>query len=267
METALPDWQDDGSRDAEETMTDGGHWWESFFEGLWLEYQLGPRIEAEGARRAQAIAKLLGLGRGSRVLDAPCGEGRIARGLAALGCDVTGVDLSKVMLTEGHHRATAAGASVRFERNDLRRLPYRSEFDAVVCYWGSFGYFDDVGNLEQMRAAAEALVPGGVYLIDGHVTETLLPQFTIGEGPTHVGEFTIDDARRWNAEEGRVESTWTLKRGDQTEVRKSSIRIYSIREMTHLLREAGFTSLAWHGSVFGEPYALGTNRGVVVATR
>ena len=39
------------------------------------------------------ILGLLDLPAGARILDAPCGHGRIARRLAAAGMEVTGVDL------------------------------------------------------------------------------------------------------------------------------------------------------------------------------
>jgi AcrR family transcriptional regulator len=44
---------------------------------------------------AELIARLLSLQPGTRVLDAPCGEGRIAGRLARLGCDVVGIDSSE----------------------------------------------------------------------------------------------------------------------------------------------------------------------------
>ncbi len=245
-------------------MTDGGHWWESFFEGLWLDWQLGPQIGDAGPEHSAAIAKMLGLPQGSRVLDAPCGEGRIARGLAALGCEVTGADLSKALLTAAHARAKEAGADIRFERHDVRHLPYSDEFDAVVCYWGSFGYFDDVGNLEQFRGAARALVPGGQMLLDGHVTETLFPKFSESDR-AELGEFVIEEARRWNAAAGRVEVDWTLARGSEKDTRTSSMRVYSVRELTHLLHDAGFHAISWYGDVHGAPFDLGANRAVIVA--
>jgi cyclopropane fatty-acyl-phospholipid synthase-like methyltransferase len=43
--------------------------------------------------RAAAIAALLDLPAGARVLDAPCGAGRIAVRLAERGLDVTGIDI------------------------------------------------------------------------------------------------------------------------------------------------------------------------------
>jgi cyclopropane fatty-acyl-phospholipid synthase-like methyltransferase len=41
---------------------------------------------------ADLVARLLSLRPGIRVLDVPCGEGRIAGRLARQGCDVIGID-------------------------------------------------------------------------------------------------------------------------------------------------------------------------------
>jgi SAM-dependent methyltransferase len=59
----------------------------------------------------------------------------------------------------------------------MRELPFEEEFDAAICMWGSFGYFDDEGNLAQARAAARALKPGGRYLIDNPTLESIYPRF------------------------------------------------------------------------------------------
>ena len=68
-------------------------WFVGFHEGLkarfWREAS-----EPWADDDAAAIAALLDLPAGARVLDAPCGAGRIAVRLAAHGLDVTGVDLS-----------------------------------------------------------------------------------------------------------------------------------------------------------------------------
>ncbi|HEX9124622.1 MAG TPA: hypothetical protein VF984_14895 [Actinomycetota bacterium] len=96
--------------------------------------------------------------------------------------------------------------------------------------WGSFGYFDEAGNLAQARAAARALKPGGRYLIDTPSLESIYPDF----------------------------------RERHTE--RSSMRIYSLRELTELLREAGFTSFEARDDAL-EPFELGSHRLWLVARK
>ncbi|QDU81589.1 Glycine/sarcosine N-methyltransferase [Polystyrenella longa] len=77
------------------------------------------------------------LDQGSRVLDLPCGTGRLTRLLTKCGFDVTGADSSPHMVTRAHEnwRKTGGDAKVaRFEVRDALDTTYPDDsFDAVVC--------------------------------------------------------------------------------------------------------------------------------------
>ncbi len=247
-------------------MSDGGLWWETFFGGLWLEVQRDAFWHERADAGADCVEKALGLEPGAAVLDAPCGDARIGRALAARGYAVTGIDLCQPLLDDAQRLADDAGVAIRLARHDLRDLPYEAEFDGVVCYWGSFGYFDDVGNIEQARAAARALKPGGRYLIDGYVAESLLPKFA-ERSWSRAGDILLAEKRNWDAPPGRVETEWTLIRGEVHETRHTSIRIYTVRETLHLLESAGFGDVTIYGDRDLSPFELGSPRAVVVATK
>ena len=95
---------------------------------------------------AAEILGLLQLSPGARILDAPCGHGRLSRRLAAAGMVVTGIDLSVEYLALAAELAPS-GARQRspdhLRPGDMRRLPVPGPFEAVVCWFNSFGYFDD----------------------------------------------------------------------------------------------------------------------------
>lgn len=81
------------------------------------------------ARLADAM-----LDRGSRVLDAGCGQGRIGGHLASVGHDVVGVDVDPVLITE----ATRLHPTARWLAGDLAELDLPAAgiaepFDVVVC--------------------------------------------------------------------------------------------------------------------------------------
>src|ERR1700722_18814116 len=83
------------------------------------------------------ILSLLDLPPGSRILDAPCGHGRIARRLAAAGMEVTGVDITPAYLEQARADPQLAPNAVTYLEGDVRALPVAGPFDAVVCWLNS----------------------------------------------------------------------------------------------------------------------------------
>jgi len=83
------------------------------------------------AETAQGLAAAAGLEPGDYVLDIGAGTGRVAVSLAALGCDVIGLEPASAM-TEALRRK-AAGTSVRVVAGEGAQLPFSaSRFDIVV---------------------------------------------------------------------------------------------------------------------------------------
>lgn len=85
-------------------------WFES--EDFWTNY--GPIMFddnrwAEAPDVAAYIKKIAGLKEGDTVLDAGCGLGRISVEMAALGMDVTGVDIIQNELDAAAESAEAEG--------------------------------------------------------------------------------------------------------------------------------------------------------------
>ncbi len=105
---------------------------------------------------AAEILGLLQLDPGARVLDAPCGHGRLSRRLAAAGMVVTGVDLSEQFIALAKADPVGPGVPPDYLVGDLRRLPTSGPFDAVVCWFTSFGYYDDT----DCRATLSRVPPG-----------------------------------------------------------------------------------------------------------
>src|SRR5687767_5809882 len=106
-------------------------WWERFFDADYLRLWEGAEAEGKTARQAAGLWSLLELAPGSRVLDAPCGYGRIARALAERGAEVLGVDRSEALLAEAERRR-GARAGLRYRRHDLRTPLPEGGFDVAL---------------------------------------------------------------------------------------------------------------------------------------
>jgi SAM-dependent methyltransferase len=135
-----------------------GH--ELTFSRRWRE-TFGRVDSAQTAAEAAFLRRVLPLPEFRRVLDVPCGFGRHMAFLCDSGYDVVGIDNDPVVVDE----AQAAGLDARLgDMCDLSHL--RDDFDAVICMWTSFGYFDVDTNAEVLRGFASRVRSGGRIVLD-----------------------------------------------------------------------------------------------------
>ena len=148
-------------------------WWrEMFTSPSWQAVQSAWEDADDVDEDVHHVWHALALSPGARVLDVPCGTGRIASRLRERGCKVIGVDATDAFIR------VAREAGVPVILGDMRtQLVRPHSFDAVLCWWGSFGYFDEDGNRAQAEAAASCLVPGGRVLIDTVAADSVLVEF------------------------------------------------------------------------------------------
>ncbi len=125
-----------------------------------LAYQdWDPRQYAEKARFVTRLgAPVLGLlapRPGERILDLGCGDGPLTASLAALGCEVVGVDASAEMVAA----AQALGVDARVM--DGEALAFDAEFDAVFSNAALHWMRDGAAVVAGVR---RALRPGGRFV-------------------------------------------------------------------------------------------------------
>ncbi|MCG5052013.1 MAG: class I SAM-dependent methyltransferase [Myxococcales bacterium] len=249
-------------------MGDETTWWKPFYEDLFGHVQLSPgdwtsRRETEAAM----IEARLALQPGSEILDVPSGTGRIANELAARGHRVTGIDFHPRVLDEARKEAQSRGLAVTYQQGDMRALDAREAFDAALCFWGSFGYFDDAHNELFVTAVARALKPGGRFLIDTPAADSLPNSFR-PRSWSWVDEkagLRLLEETAFDPYSSRITTHWTLLGPNLCVERDSTIRLYTVRELDELFRRAGFARIeAYDGHQEG-PYTMLSRRLLLVA--
>jgi len=101
------------------------------------------------------------------ILDLCCGWGRHALEFASRGYDVTGIDLSEIMLEMAGRDAAKARLRLRLMRADMRKFSLTYKVRLAVNLWTSFGYFtDESENQAVLKNVLAALEPGGVFILD-----------------------------------------------------------------------------------------------------
>jgi ubiquinone/menaquinone biosynthesis C-methylase UbiE len=101
---------------------------------------------------------------GERILDVGCGCGpttiRLARAVAP-GGEITGLDISGVLLKSARERAAAQGANATFIEADASTYDFgakKGSYDKIVSRFGVMFFADPVAAFQNLRTA---LKPGG----------------------------------------------------------------------------------------------------------
>ncbi len=224
---------------------------------------------AEAPDIAEKICKIAGLGKGSRIMDAGCGPGRISVELALLGMDVTGVDNIKPYLDAARESAEDEGVKLNLLQQDLRSFVAQEPFDAVVNLYTSFGYCATIEeDMKILKNFALSVKDGGWFIMESKSREIAVRDFTEGEwferaGKTVLTEFSVDGA--WEG----LRSRWILidnttgERIDHEFVQ----RLYSAVELKRLLIASGFATAEIYGDFDFSPYNEKASTMVIVCRK
>jgi SAM-dependent methyltransferase len=242
-------------------------WWRTFFSGPVVDSWLKTPTAEQTQREADFIQEAIQVPPPAKLLDVPCGGGRHCFDLAGRGYDMTGVDLSAGFLDAARSRSAERPAAIAWEQREMRDLPWPERFDGAYSFGNSFGYLDDEGNADFLKAVARALRPGARFVLDtGYVAEALLPGLQ-ERGWYQVGDTLMLAHRRYDHVEGRLHVEYIWVCDGKVDRRPMSARISSYREIFRLLGEAGFTDLQGYSSLTREPFKMGSGRLLVIAEK
>ncbi|GGO08158.1 class I SAM-dependent methyltransferase [Saccharibacillus kuerlensis] len=239
---------------------------ESFGEDYLRVYNY--RDEQGAAHEVHEMISWLKLEKGAKVLDLCCGMGRHSLSLAEKGYEVTGMDLSDVLLDEAKKEDGAD--RIRWVQGDMRELPFEDgEFDAVVNLFTSFGYFEeDAEHIRVLKEIQRVLRPGGQFIIDfmnpPHVKSHLKPY-------TEREEEGLKIEERRTIEDGFVKKHITIipeteDGGEQREY-DERVKLYTLERFTDMLDEAALKAEDVRGSYDQNKYKADSPRMIFVGKR
>lgn len=241
-------------------------WHDRFFRGLYGRVLAAQFPPARSREHARTVKRLLRVRRGARVLDIPCGMGRVTIPLARMGMRMTGVDREPSYITRARRAAARARVRVDFRCADMRDLDAEGEFDAAFNWFGSFGYFSNRENLLFARRVFRALKPGGRFLVDGPNLSFILSHFYKG-ADERINGVRVIHRNAVNRRARRAVTRWTFIRGRRRESQISAMRLYTGGELRALLRAAGFRDVRLHGRLGKRPFTRHSRRLIAVARK
>ena len=223
---------------------------------------------AEAPGIAESVIKIAGLTKGSSVLDAGCGPGRISVELAAKGLDVTGVDIIQSELDAAKDSADAEGVKLDLINCDLRSFKSQKKFDCAINLYTSFGYCDTIEeDFQILKNIADSLRDDGFFILECTSRETAILYFTDGEwfersGLTVLTQFSVEGA--WEG----LRSKWTIINRDGQRIEHEFVqRLYSAIELKRMMIRAGFNSVEIYGNYDFSPYNEHAKTMVIVAKK
>ena len=242
-------------------------WADRFFKGLYAQVLAHQFNEKRSVEQARTVKRLLRARKGQKVLDVPCGQGRLTIPLARMGLQMTGVDLTPGFIRKARRLARKERADVRFLVRDMRRIDFDGEFDAAFNWFTSIGYSSYAADLEFCRRVYRALKPGGRFLVETMNKSWLLSHFRTEKRDQTIGGVRIIEWGQWDARTGRIHSTWTFQKGRRRERHRLSIRQFNGADMRRLLREAGFREVMLYGHPPVGRFTRHSRRLIAVARR
>lgn len=232
-------------------------WWTTFFDADYLRLWGGFLTPERTAREVEGIWAMLDLKEGARVLDAPCGYGRIARGLAERGASVLGVDASDVQLARAEaDRGDIPNEKIRYRLHDLRRPLDEGGFDAALNVYSSIGYGDEDDDMAVLRTLCGALRPGGVLLLETTHRDLTAAMISRGAPPAMRypdGTLLLEEPKL-DPITGRVDTCWYWSGPGGSGQKPASIHIYTITELVGLIARAGLRFRSAHAGFSTDPF-------------
>ena len=138
--------------------------------------------------------------RGSRVLDAGCGPGRVGSQLATAGHDVVGVDIDPVLISAAEHDHPGLTWLVAdLAELDLPAMGKADGFDIIICAGNVMTFLDPATRKPVLDRLATHLRPGG-RIVTG-----------FGADRAYSFEEFFDDVEQVGLTPDLLLSTWDLR--------------------------------------------------------
>lgn len=257
-------------------------WFEN--EDFWVTYapiMFDDGLWAEAPAVAQYVKDIAKLSDGDTVLDAGCGLGRISVEMAALGLDVTGVDIIQSELDAARESAEAEGVPLRLVKADLRDFKLAEGepcvgaadvtgqlFDCAVSMFTSFGYCDTVEeDMLILKNIAASLREGGTFIMECASRETAIMYFTEGEKFDRAGMHVTTEFEVRGAWEGLL-SRWILDDDEGHHIEHEFVqRLYSAPDLCEKMKQCGFSEARAYGDFDFSPYNQHARTMVIVARK
>lgn len=226
------------------------NWYQSWFGKDYLKVY-SHRDKKEAQELIHLILSNINLNSKSQILDIGCGQGRHLTIFAEKKYNITGIDLSGVLLRIAKENNTE-NKTTNFIQADMRHLPFKSKFDLILNLFTSFGYFEkDQQNRLVLKQINSLLKESGNFVFDyfnsNYVKKNLIPKHK-----ERIGKLIVEQERY--IENSRIKKKIKLINGGIKSTYFESVKLYSPDEIYEMLRSVNLKVKTIFGNYDGSEF-------------
>jgi SAM-dependent methyltransferase len=191
---------------------------------------------------------------GKQVLEVGCGHGDLSVYLAKHGAEVTGVDIGASLVEAARALADVNGVEARFERVDIKTLPFASESADIVVGLAVLHHLSEPDLASALREAHRVLRPHGRAIFSEPVEDSrafdflqnLVPAGKPGDSDYRPSRLRRREWAKYVAsEDQRSLTTQELRRGGDAPWRSVQLTPYGLISRLERLLPARLRSTLW----------------------
>ncbi|WP_373512291.1 class I SAM-dependent methyltransferase [Persicitalea sp.] len=244
-------------------------WYHTFFEGLpqtaWKENQSEEYTDWE----VDFLVDVLELKMEDKVLDVMAGYGRHALPLAERGYKLTAIDISAEYCEELQSAVKAKNLSVEVLQGEFgeMKLP-QTTYAAAYCLGNSFSFFPREEMKRFLQKIADQIQLGGHFVAHTQLlAESVFPNFQERSWMPVGGDITYLAQNEFDVVQGVIRAELTYARGSERVTRTIEQHVFTLAELSAIMKETGLTVTETFGSLDGEPFALGDEQAYLLVVK
>ncbi len=240
-------------------------WTDEHISKRMLEAHLDPDINA-ASRKHEMIVKSCGwivseldLKEGSKVVDLGCGPGLYCEEFARLGLDVTGVDFSKRSIK---YAMDQSSSSIEYIHGDYLTVDLGDKYDAAFLIYYDFDVLSDSDRNELLSRVYSIIKDDGYFVLDvltpnhkdsGHETMewSINPN---GGFWSPKGYLELFKMYYYPEDQVKLDQNVIIDEDGKTRTYRIWHRLYTLKQITKLLKNHGFVVEGFYEDLKGTPY-------------
>jgi len=226
------------------------NWYQNWFGKDYLKVY-SHRDLKDAQKLVELILSNITLYKDSNILDIGCGQGRHLSIFAEKQYQITGVDLSPVLLRIAKEKHIN-NSFVQLIQADMRQLPLQSKFDLVLNLFTSFGYFEnDDENINVLKQINALIKDTGSFVID-YFNSDFVKKNLVPKHKKEVGELIVEQERY--IEDSRIKKKINLMKDGKKSTYFESVKLYSPEEIFNMLQSVNLKINKTYGDYNGTSF-------------